>query len=203
MSCSVGASLRPRRLGCGLTHRIRSDGSFHYCYNAQSVVDDAHQVIVATRLENRSSDCPAFEDMLDEVISNCGRPPHQVLADAGYFSGDNLDAATTRSIDPLIATGRLRHGETPPSAPKGRIRNDATPKERMARKLRTKAGRAAYARRKAIVEPVFGQMDVVQGAKHLLLRGQHAAAAEWDLLSACHNLRKLFVAKGTAKVAVT
>ena len=180
-----------------------SDGSFHYCYNAQSVVDDAHQVIVATRLDNRSSDCPAFKDMLDEVISNCGRPPHQVLADAGYFSGDNLRAATARSIDPLIATGRLRHGETPPVAPKGRIRNDATPKERMARKLRTKAGRAAYARRKAIVEPVFGQMDVVQGAKHLLLRGQHAAAAEWELLSACHNLRKLFVAKGTAKVAIT
>jgi hypothetical protein len=180
-----------------------SDGSFHYCYNAQSVVDDAHQVIVATRLDNCPSDSPAFEDMLDEVISNCGRPPRQVLADAGYFSGDNLRAATARSIDPLIATGRLRHGETPPSAPKGRIRNDATPKERMARKLRTKAGRAAYARRKAIVEPVFGQMDVVQGAKHLLLRGQHAAAAEWDLLSACHNLRKLFVVKGTAKVAVT
>lgn len=80
---------------------------------------------------------------------------------------------------------------------------DATPKERMARKLRTKAGRAAYARRKAIVEPVFGQMDVVQNAKHLLLRGENAAAAEWELLSACHNLRKLFVVKGTAKMAVT
>jgi hypothetical protein len=73
----------------------------------------------------------------------------------------------------------------------------------MARKLRTKAGKASYARRKVIVEPVFGQMDVVQGAKHLLLRGADAAAAEWDLLSACHNLRKLFVVKGTTKVAVT
>jgi hypothetical protein len=72
-----------------------SDGSFHYCYNAQRVVDDAHQVIVATRLDNRSSDCPAFKDMLDEVISNCGRPPRQVLADAGYFSGDNLETSTT------------------------------------------------------------------------------------------------------------
>jgi len=67
-----------------------SDGSFTTAYNAQSVVDDAHQVIVATRLDNRSSDCPALRTLLDEVISNCGRPPRQVLADAGYFSGDNL-----------------------------------------------------------------------------------------------------------------
>jgi transposase len=180
-----------------------SDGSFHYCYNAQAVVDDAHQVIVATRLDNNGADSPAFSDLLDQVVDNCGTRPRQVLADAGYFSADNIDAATSRDIDPLIATGRLRHGEVPPTTPRGRIPKGATPKQRMARKLRTKPGRAAYARRKAIVEPVFGQMDVVQGAKHLLLRGGEAANAEWHLLSACHNLRKLFVAKGTARVAVT
>jgi hypothetical protein len=180
-----------------------SDGSFHYCYNAQAVVDDAHQVIVATRLDNNGADSPAFSDLLDQVVDNCGTRPRQVLADAGYFSADNIDAATSRDIDPLIATGRLRHGEVPPTTPRGRIPKGATPKQRMARKLRTKPGRAAYARRKAIVEPVFGQMEVVQGAKHLLLRGGEAANAEWHLLSACHNLRKLFVAKGTARVAVT
>lgn len=62
----------------------------------------------------------------------------------------------------------------------------------MARKLRTKPGWAAYARRKAIVEPVFGQTDTCQGGKHLLLRGANAADAEWSFLNACHNLRKLF-----------
>jgi transposase len=180
-----------------------SDGSFHYCYNAQAVVDDAHQVIIATRLDNRGADSPAFSDMLDLVMRNCGASPVQVLADAGYFSEDNVKAAESRGIDPLIATGRLRHSETPPKVPRGPVPKDATPKERMARKLRTTAGRAAYARRKAIVEPVFGQMDVVQNAKHLLLRGENAAAAEWELLSACHNLRKLFGVKGTAKFAST
>ena len=180
-----------------------SDGSFHFCYNAQTVVDDAHQVIVATRLDNHGADSPAFADMLDLATQNCGASPVQVLADAGYFSEDNVKAAQSRGIDPLIATGRLRHSETPPKAPRGPIPKDATPKERMARKLRTKAGRAAYARRKAIVEPVFGQMDVVQNAKHLLLRGENAAAAEWELLAACHNLRKLFSVKGTAKFALT
>jgi hypothetical protein len=48
------------------------------------------------------------------------------------------------------------------------------------------------------VEPVFGQMITLQGARHLLLRGKEAAAAEWSLLCACHNLRKFFVARGTA-----
>ncbi len=71
----------------------------------------------------------------------------------------------------------------------------------MARKTRTKKGRADYARRKAIVEPVFGQMTILQGARHLLLRGKQAATAEWRLLAACHNLRKLFVVKGTAGLA--
>jgi transposase len=169
-----------------------SDGSFHYCYNAQTVADEDHQVIVATRLTNQSADAPAFASMLDETIANCGARPRQVLADAGYFSDDNLAAAAGRDLDALIATGRLKHHETPPPAPRGPIPKNATPKARMARKLRTKAGRAGYARRKAIIEPVFGQIDTVQGGKHVLLRGQTAAAAEWSLLAACHNLRKLF-----------
>jgi hypothetical protein len=61
----------------------------------------------------------------------------------------------------------------------------------MARKLATKKGRAVYARRKVIVEPVFGQMHVVQDGKRLLLRGLDGARGEWLLLTACHNLRKL------------
>jgi hypothetical protein len=169
-----------------------ADGSFHQCFNAQAVVDDAHQVIVATRLTNTMADAAMFGPMLDEVAANCGAKPRQLLADAGYFSDDNLAAAAGREVDVLIATGRLKHHETPPPAPRGRIPNDATPKERMARKLRTKKGRAAYARRKAIVEPVFGQIDTCQGGKRVLLRGLAAAEAEWALLAAGHNLRKLF-----------
>ena len=73
----------------------------------------------------------------------------------------------------------------------------STTKERMARKLRTKPGRAAHKRRKAIIEPVFGQIDTVQGSKKALLRGEAAANVEWQLLAACHNLRKLFRFAGT------
>ncbi len=71
----------------------------------------------------------------------------------------------------------------------------------MARKLTTKKGRQVYARRKSIVEPVFGQMSTVQNAKHLLLRGLEGARGEWLLLAACHNLRKLHGAVGVAGLA--
>ncbi len=179
-----------------------SDNSFHQCYNAQAVVDDAHQVIVATRLDNNAADAPTFKPMVEDMIANCEATPAQVLADAGYFSEDNVATAAELGVDALIATGRMKHGETVPPAPRGPIPKDATTKQRMARKLRTKAGKAAYARRKAIVEPVFGQIDTCQGGKRVLLRGLDAADAEWALLAACHNLRKLFGHTGTTGLAL-
>jgi transposase len=175
-----------------------ADGSFHYSFNAQAVVDEAHQVIVATTLSNRSADCPELPSMLDQVIENIGITPRTLLADAGYFSEDNVTAAATRKVNAYIATGRLRHGEEPAPAPRGRIPHHLTPKQRMARKLRTKPGRAAYRRRKAIVEPVFGQIDTCQGGKRLLLRGIEGGEGEWHLIAACHNLRKLFGFGGMA-----
>jgi hypothetical protein len=80
--------------------------------------------------------------------------------------------------------------------PRGRIAKHATAKQRMARKLATKQGRATYARRKAIVEPVFGQMQTVQDARQLLLRGKPAARAQWRFHCAIHNLLKLHRNRG-------
>src|ERR1039458_4993874 len=113
-----------------------------------------------------------------------------LLADAGYFSEVNVDAAAAAGIDPLLATGRLRRGEKPPPVPRGRIPAGLTPKQRMSRKLHTKKGKRDYARRKAIVEPVFGQIKVAQGAHQLRLRGKVKAEIEWPSHLACHNFRK-------------
>ena len=178
-----------------------SDGSFHQCYNGQAVVDAAHQIIVAMRLTNQAADAPHLPDLLDEVEANLGALPRLLLADAGYFSGDNVAACAAAGVDALIATGRFKHHEPQPPAPRGRIPNDATVKQRMARKLRTKKGKAAYARRKVIVEPAFGQMDTRQGAGQLLLRGGDAAEAEWTLHGLCHNVLKLVTAGRARAVA--
>ena len=124
-------------------------------------------------------------------------------ADAGYFSADNVRITIEHGLDPHIATGRFKHGEPPAPSPRGRIPKDATPKQLMARKLKTKNGRRVYSRRKTIVEPVFGQMTTTQNARKLLLRGKDAARAQWRLSCAVHNLLKLHRNGGLAKTKTT
>jgi hypothetical protein len=89
-----------------------------------------------------------------------------------------------------IATGRQKHRETPPAV-RGRPRKDTTLKEAMARKLTTKTGAAVYARRKVIVEPVFGQIKDARGFRRFLLRGLDKVRGEWSLVTLTHNLLKL------------
>jgi DDE family transposase len=172
-----------------------SDGSFHQCYNGQAVVDEAHQVIVAADVNDCAADVANLIPMTEQATANTGQAPEQVLADAGYRWADNLDAANEftdrHGSEFFIATGRAKHDDPPPVAPRGPIPKTATGKQRMARTLKTKTGRATYARRTVIVEPVFGQMGTPQNAKQLLLRGINGARGEWLMLSACHNLRKL------------
>jgi transposase len=182
-----------------------SDGSFHQCFNGQAVVDAEHQVIVAAEVTDCAADVANLIPMTEQTITNTGQAPDQMLTDAGYCSEDNLNQAaeTTAATGTefFIATGRTKHDDPIPASPRGRIPKDATPKQRMARKLTTKKGRAAYARRKVIVEPVFGQMATLQNAKQLLLRGIDGARGEWLLLAACHNLRKLHGHVGTGGLA--
>jgi hypothetical protein len=172
-----------------------SDGSFHQCFNAQAVVDADHQIIVATEVTDCAADVGNLIAMTEQTTANTGQAPEEVLADAGYCSEDNLtqaaDLTAETSTEFFIATGRDKHDDPAPVAPRGPIPKTATPKQRMARKLKTKRGRAVYARRKVIVEPVFGQMATLQNGKQLLLRGLDGARGEWLLLAACHNLRKL------------
>ena len=115
----------------------------------------------------------------------------------------SLPVAPTETVGSELAcelTGRVKHSEQVPEVPRGRIPTNATVRERMVRKLKTKKGRAVYARRKAIVEPVFGQIHTRQG-KVVLLRGLEQAAHEWDLIAACHNLVKLHTVQTKALLA--
>jgi hypothetical protein len=182
-----------------------SDGAYIQAYNAQAVVDDAHQIITAADVTTNPADVLFYTVMLDQSAANTGIHARQALVDAGYCSEANLTAAAQRKTghgtDTFMATGRLAHHEQVPAAARGRIRKDATLRERMARKLRTKPGRAAYSRRKAIVEPVFGQIMTGQNGRELLLRGERGARSEWRLLAACHNLRKIFRHTGCAGLA--
>jgi hypothetical protein len=180
---------------------MKTNDGYQYAQNAQAVVDEEAQVILAHSVSNQAADAPHLMEMIEATEANLGAAgiegnPDTFITDAGYFSEKNVTDAAEAGVDVLIATGRLKHHERVPDAPRGPIPKDATVKEKMARRLRTKEGKADYARRKAIVEPVFGQTKVRQRAGFLRLRGLEGAQGEWALHSLCHNLRKL--ARATA-----
>lgn len=175
---------------------MKTNHGFDYAYNAQAVVDEKSQVILAAEVTDEATDVNQLVPMIKKTEENLAAAgmkdtPDTYLADAGYCSEDNLEATEGLESEVLAATGRERHGEQFPKAPRGPIPKNATRRERMARKLRTKKGRADYARRKVIVEPAFGQMKVRQHAGQLRLRGRDGAQGEWTLHVICHNLRKL------------
>lgn len=97
-------------------------------------------------------------------------------------------------MDPFFATQRLKHTEQIPEFAKGRTPGDLTPKQLMARKLRTKKGAATYRKRKWMVEPVFDQIKACPGFRQFLL-GSLKMQGEWTMVCLTHNLLKAFNAK--------
>ena len=165
---------------------------FQQAYNCQAVVDHAHQVIVAARATNQSSDKQQAVGMIEETISNTGAVPKEVSADAGYYSAKAVDDLQALGVDPFIAPEQTRHGRVVPPAPRGRIPRQLSPRDRMRRKLHTRRGRQRYALRMETVETVFGQIKAGCGFRQFLLRGLEKVQGEWSLICTGHNLLKLF-----------
>jgi transposase len=173
------------------SHLMQSGGSYLQGYNCQVAVDRDHQVIVAVGVSNQPPDVEHLEPMVERIAANTGALPTVMTMDAGYWSEENAKACADQGIDAYIATGRLPHGQ-PPLPKRGPMPRDAAARTRMARKLRSKKGAAIYAQRKAIVEPVNGQIKEGRGLRRFLLRGLEKVDAEWHLIAATHNLLKLF-----------
>jgi transposase len=176
--------------------RIMKDGAtkaFEQCYNCQAAVDGDSQVIVATRVSQETNDKKELKPVVETLKKNLdGAKPKQLTTDNGYFSENNVTYLAEEQIDGYLATGRIKHGDQLPVAPRGRIPKEASIKERMARKLRTVKGRAIYAKRKEVSAPVFGQIKHVRGFRQFLLRGVDRVCGEWDLICLGHNVLKLF-----------
>ncbi|HMF75754.1 MAG TPA: IS1182 family transposase [Bryobacteraceae bacterium] len=170
-------------------------GSFVQAYNAQIAVDGAKQIIVAAAITQESNDKQQLAPMLERVEQNLGAKPVAASADAGYFSQDQISDERVKGIELYVATGKHKHGQPEPAEA---IQPDRLPAksdsamEKMKQKLKTETGQALYKMRKAIVEPVFGQIKAARGIRAFLLRGIGKAGAEWKLICATHNLLKLF-----------
>jgi transposase len=175
-------------------------GAFVQGYNAQIAVDSESQVIVAAEVTQETNDKKQLIPMIAQIEINLEQKPEKVSADTGYFSEANVTNESAKDVDLYVATGRDKHehvvetSSDPPPA-------DASPKEAMHGKLRTAAGRAVYKMRKAIVEPVFGQIKEQRGFRRFSLRGKLNVSCEWKLVCAASNLLKLFRAGWVLKMA--
>jgi transposase len=170
---------------------MKGPEGFVQAYNAQLAVEESCQLIVGQAVTQDVNDKQQLAPMIDTVAAQAGERPPQVIADNGYCSEANLDYVTAHAIDAYVATDRLKH-DVPVPAGRGPLPKDATLTDRMRRKLRTKRGTAVYRRRKATVEPVFGQMKHARGFRQFLLRGLAKVRGEWSLLCLTHNMLKCY-----------
>jgi len=197
---SAGSEARPKpsaqRNFTDPDSRIMRDGAtkaFEQGYNCQMGVDSQCQVIVACAVTQQGNDKQQVKPMVERMKANLGgRLPKRMTMDNGYYTDDNAAYLEQKGIDGYIATGRLKHREKVPPAPRGRIPKGLTIKERMARKLRTVRGRSVYAKRKEIAEPVAGQLKERRGFRRFLLRGIGKVPYEFDLICLTQNLLKVF-----------
>ena len=157
-------------------------------YNAQVVVDDGEQVIVATGVTNQAPDQQHLPAMVAAVEENLGRKPVQLLGDAGYYSASNTEFCESRGIDALLSVAREKRVMDGGKSPWP----ESDPRTKMRGRLTSEIGKAAYRRRKCIVEPVFGQIKDARGIRTFLLRGLAKVGGEWNLVCLSHNLLKLF-----------
>jgi len=176
--------------------RIMKDGAskgFEQAYNAQLAVDSESQIIVAAAITQETNDKRQLVPMAQKIKENMGVLPLWMSGDTGYFSESNVTDETLKGVDLYVPPDRLKHGaqevEAKPS-PEGTVT------EEMRQKLRTEAGRGIYKMRKAIVEPVIGQIKEIRGFRRFLLRGLAQVEAEWLFICLTHNLLKLFRAAG-------
>jgi len=179
-----------------------------YCGNAQASVDGTHQIIVACDVSDAANDkqqAVPLAQATRENLQQAGVALPQtadgqekkipVTLDSGYYSEAAAKDVAELGFDPYMATGRQKHHvptEQSAASTSATPAAELTPKEKMAAKLRTTTGRALYARRKVIVEPVFGQIKGVRGFRRFLLRGLAKIRGEWRLVCLTHNLLKIW-----------
>ena len=170
-------------------------GGFEQAYNGQAAVDIDSMLIVENHITQQSNDklelAPALEN-LSRLPEHLGAVD-TLLADAGYFSSNNVEDCETNDIVPYIAVERQQHNEPPEdrfTEPEP-LTTPADSVTKMKHRLKTIAGKAVYARRKSTIEPVFGIIKAAMGFRQFLLRGLESVAGEWDLVCIAYNIKRL------------
>ena len=158
-------------------------------YNAQAVCNE-HQVVVAAEVSVSSADFGQMGPMIttaeaELAAAGVTSPPEVVLADAGYWHGDQIDELMGRGIRVLVPPDANKRRGTRPGWDGGRYAF-------MRNVLETDLGASLYRRRQQIIEPVFADTKFNRRIDRFLRRGRAAARSEWRLITATGNLLKLW-----------
>ena len=174
---------------------------FEQAYNAQASVDINTHLIVAHDVTQHTNDkqeiVPAL-DKLKQLPDSLGTVEN-LLADTGYFSEANVDVCDESNIKPYITQKRHSHNQPLKQRYEHETEKDESelsPVEAMTHRLKTKKGKALYAKRKSTVETVFGIIKHIQGFRQFHLRGLESVKSEWNLVSIGWNLKRMHVLKG-------
>ncbi len=169
-----------------------SGGAFVQAFNAQAAVDVQSHIVVAATLSNQAVDAPHLPELVEQTLVNTGCAPDVITADAGYASDENVRVIEAVGAEALIPPDRVRRSEwRAQQAPKGRIPNDISDRDRMRRKLATKRGKRLYLKRQGSVEPVFGTTKVARGLQQFLHRGLEKNHHLFRFDMAVHNVMKI------------
>ncbi len=164
---------------------MKTNQGFQQSYNAQAVVEEGHQLIVAQQVGQSAADNESLAPLVDQVKKNTGRKPRRVLADAGYKGEKNCQALEKRKIRGLVAQGRESRQQ------EGSAESAGPARRRMVKRLKDQRGKRQYRRRKGMLEPAFGWVKQVLGFRQFSLRGLRKVQGEWSLVTLALNLRRM------------
>jgi len=170
------------------SRNVKTPRGYMQGYNAQAATNE-QQIVIAAEVTISSSDFGHLEPMVNATQSELQAAGvtealEVVVADAGYWHQKQMEAVIDHGIQILI----------PPDAGKRRGARpgwDGGAYAHMRRVLATDHGGGLYAKRKAMIEPVFANTKFNRRIDRFQRRGRSAARSEWRLITATHNLLKL------------
>lgn len=184
--------------------------------NAQASVDATNQIIIGCYVEDTPNDKEQAAPLAQATLENLHQAGVELpkdetgnakkipmTADTGYYSKEAAEQVEQKGFDPYMATGRQKHNQPKEgegaaasqagaSATKAKKTAETLAKEKMTEKVKSEKGKELYARRKVIVEPVFGQIKEARGFRQFSLRGLGKVNGEWRLVCLTHNLLKVW-----------
>ena len=171
------------------SRKVKTPRGYMQGYNAQAVTT-REQIVIAADVNVDSSDAGHLKPMItaacDELrAAGITQQPDVVVADAGYWKKKDIEHVVNQGIQTLVCPEALKRSTPRPGRDRGLYAF-------MRRVLESDSGRALYKQRQAMIEPVFAHIKHNRHADHFQRRGRSACRSEWRLITATHNLLKLW-----------